>query len=78
MTFLNILRIIGYELHILLTRGEDMPTKKPIISVVLDEETLKKVEDFQFDNRIQSRSKALNEIIRLGIEQLMKEQDKGE
>lgn len=50
-----------------------MPTKKPIISIVLDEETLKQVEDFQFDNRIPSRSKALNEIIRLGIERLEKE-----
>lgn len=51
----------------------NLPTKKPIISIVLDEETLQKVEDFQFGNRIQSRSKALNEIIRLGIERLEKE-----
>lgn len=51
-----------------------MPTQKPIISVVLDEETLKRVEDYQFENRIQSRSKALNEIIRLGMEQLEKEE----
>jgi metal-responsive CopG/Arc/MetJ family transcriptional regulator len=50
----------------------NMPTQKPIISIVLDEETLKKVEDFQFENRIPSRSKALNEIIKLGIEQLEK------
>jgi len=50
-----------------------MPTKKPIISIVLDEETLKQVEDFQYDNRIPSRSKALNEIIRLGIERLENE-----
>ncbi len=55
-----------------------MPTKKPIISIVLDEETLSKVEDFQYDNRIPSRSKALNEIIRLGIEQLQKEQEESE
>ncbi len=54
-----------------------MPTKKPIISVVLDEETLKKVDDYQFGNRIKSRSKALNKIIKLGIDQLKKEQ-KGE
>lgn len=54
-----------------------MPTQKPIISVVLDEETLKKVEDFQFSNRIPSRSKALNEIIRLGMEQMNKEAEKG-
>lgn len=55
-----------------------MPTQKPIISIVLDEETLKEVEDFQFSNRIQSRSKALNEIIRLGIEQLKKEEESKE
>lgn len=53
-----------------------MPTKKPIISVVLDEETLQKVEDFQFKNRIPSRSKALNELIKIGIEQLERELDK--
>jgi len=51
-----------------------LPTKKPIISVVLDDEMLTKVDDFQFGNRIKSRSKALNELIRIGIEQLEKEQ----
>ena len=55
-----------------------MPTTKPIISIVLDEEMLKKVEDFQYENRIPSRSKALNEIIKLGMEQLDKELDKKE
>lgn len=53
-----------------------MATQKPTISVILDEKTLKQIEDFQFNNRIQSRSKALNEIIRLGIEQLKKKEDK--
>jgi metal-responsive CopG/Arc/MetJ family transcriptional regulator len=56
-------------------RMKDMPTKKPIISIVLDEETLEKVEDFQYNNRIPSRSKALNEIIKMGIEQLKKQQE---
>ena len=55
-----------------------MPTKKPIISIVLDEEMLKKVEDFKYENRIPSRSKALNEIIKLGMSQLNKELDKKE
>jgi len=54
-----------------------MPTKKPIISVVLDDETLKRVEDFQFENRIPSRSKALNELIKIGIKQ-MEEEKQGE
>ena len=50
-----------------------MATKKPVISVILDDEMLKEVEDYQFGNRISSRSKALNDIIKLGIEQLKKE-----
>lgn len=47
-----------------------MPTKKPIISVVLDNETLEKVDDYRFENRIESRSKALNELIKKGIVEL--------
>lgn len=50
-----------------------MPSKKPIISIVLDEETLEKVMEFQLENRIMSRSKALNELIKIGIEELKKE-----
>ena len=44
-----------------------MPTKKPIISVVLDDELLEKVDDYRFENRISSRSKALQELIKKGI-----------
>lgn len=47
-----------------------MPTKKPIISVVLDDELLKKIEDYRFSNRISSRSKALKHIIELGVAEL--------
>ena len=54
-----------------------MPTKKPIISVVLDEEMLKRVDDYRFDNRISSRSKALNELIKKGIVAL-DEDEKGD
>lgn len=52
-----------------------MPTKKPIISIVLDEDTLKKVDDYRFKNRISSRSKALNDLIKLGIEEVDKGRD---
>lgn len=44
-----------------------MATQKPIISIVLDEETLKRVEDFQFHNRISSRSKAVGQLIIMGL-----------
>jgi len=49
-------------------------TQKPTVSVILEEEMLKKIDDYQFNNRIQSRSKALNEIIRLGMEALESKQ----
>lgn len=55
-----------------------MPTKKPIISIVLDDETLKKIEDYRFKNRIASRSQALNELIKLGIKELDKQTNKEE
>lgn len=52
-----------------------MPTKKPIISVVLDDELLEKVDDYRFENRISSRSKALQELIKKGIISLEDESD---
>lgn len=51
-----------------------MATKKPTVSVILDEKTLEKIEDYQFNNRMSSRSKALNDIIKLGIEAMEREQ----
>ncbi len=52
-----------------------MPTKKPRYTVIVDEELLKEIDDFRFENRYPSRSAATLELIRLGIEQLKKEQD---
>lgn len=50
-----------------------MPTQKPRYTVVVDEELLKEIDDFRFENRYPSRSAATLELIRLGIEQLKKE-----
>lgn len=51
-----------------------MPTEKPRYTVIVDEDLLKKIDDFRFENRYPSRSAATLELIRLGIEQLQKEQ----
>lgn len=51
-----------------------MPTEKPRYTVIVDEELLKKIDDFRFENRYPSRSAATLELIRLGIEALMKKQ----
>lgn len=52
-----------------------MPTEKPRYTVTVDEELLRKIDDFRFENRYPSRSAATLELIRLGMEQLKKEQE---
>ena len=55
-----------------------MPTEKPRYTVIVDEELLKKIDDFRFENRYPSRSAATLELIRLGMEVLKKKQEEGE
>lgn len=50
-----------------------MPTEKPRITVVVDDDMMQQIEDFRFENRYPSRSAAMVELIRLGIEQIKKE-----
>lgn len=51
-----------------------MPTEKPRYTVIVDEELLKRIDDFRFENRYASRSAATLELIRLGMETLEKQQ----
>ena len=53
-----------------------MPTEKPRYTIIVDEELLKRIDDFQFQNRYRSRSAATLELIRLGLDQLEKNQAK--
>ena len=55
-----------------------MPTEKPRYTVIVDEELLKEIDDFRFENRYPSRSAATLELIRVGIEQLKKEHEEAE
>ncbi len=55
-----------------------MPTEKPRYTVIVDEELLKKIDDFRFENRYPSRSAATLELIRLGMESLKRKQEEGE
>ena len=45
-----------------------MPTEKPRYTVIVDEELLKEIDDFRFENRYPSRSAATLELIRLGMD----------
>lgn len=44
-----------------------MPTNKPHFSIVMDEHLLRLVEDFQKENGIRSRGKAINVLLKAGI-----------
>lgn len=50
-----------------------MPTDKPRYTVIVDEEMLKRIDDFRFENRYPSRSAATTELIRLGLKEIEKE-----
>ena len=52
-----------------------MPTEKPRYTITLDEDMLKKIDDFRFENRYPNRTQATLALIRLGIEALEKEQE---
>lgn len=53
-----------------------MSTTKPRYTVSVDEELFQQIEDFRFENRYQTRSEATVELIRLGLEQIKKDQGK--
>lgn len=50
-----------------------MPIDKPRYTVIVDEEMLKRIDDFRFENRYPSRSAATTELIRLGLKEIEKE-----
>jgi metal-responsive CopG/Arc/MetJ family transcriptional regulator len=41
-----------------------LPNAKPTITLTIDEELLKDLEDFQFDNRIKNRSQAIDALLK--------------
>lgn len=51
-----------------------MPTEKPQFSIVMDKETLEQVEDFRFSKRFPNRSKAINDLIKKGLEAVKQEE----
>ena len=49
-----------------------MATEKPRYSFTVDDDLFEKIEDFRFNNRVQTRNQATIELIRLGLEALGK------
>ena len=44
-----------------------MPTEKPKILFVADEELIQKIEDFRYENRIPSRSMTIRLLVEAGL-----------
>lgn len=49
-----------------------MPTEKPRFTVIVDDDMLKKIDDYRFDNRFPSRSAATVELLKIAFEKLNK------
>ena len=50
-----------------------MTTKKPFVGIHLDDDLLRRVDDFRFNNRFQSRAKAIEFILIAGMDALAKD-----
>jgi len=51
-----------------------MPTEKPKIILVLEDNLLKRIEDFRFDNRVNSRSEAIRRLLEEALKKYEKPQ----
>lgn len=49
-----------------------MPTKKPILNFAVEEELLKRIDDFRFENRFYTRSEAIRHLIEKALSEYKK------
>ena len=50
-----------------------MATKKPMFTVIVDDDTYNRIVDFQFANRFKNRNAAFNFVLRAGMKALASE-----
>lgn len=53
-----------------------MANQKPRVTITVDDELLKEIDDFRFDKRFSTRTQATIELIKLGLEKLNAEKCK--
>ena len=51
-----------------------MATERPRFTITVSEEMLRQIDDFRFTNRYSTRTTAVNELLRLGLEAYEKQQ----
>ena len=47
-----------------------MATEKPRFSVTIDEETLDQVDEYKYKNKISTQSKAIVQLVRMGLQEM--------
>jgi metal-responsive CopG/Arc/MetJ family transcriptional regulator len=52
-----------------------LPTNKPRYTITVNDAMLRRIDDFRFEHRYVSRSAATLELIRMGIDTIMKKQE---
>lgn len=45
-----------------------MPTKNPRFTIIVDEDLMKRIDDFHYEHRFKNRMQAALELIRLGLD----------
>jgi len=53
-----------------------MPSKKPKILLVVDDELIERIDDYRYDNRIPARSEAIRRLIEESLEKYEKKSKK--
>jgi metal-responsive CopG/Arc/MetJ family transcriptional regulator len=53
-----------------------MPTSKTILTFAVDEKLLQRINDFRFDNRIETKSEAIRRLLEEALEKYEKKPDK--
>ena len=66
------MRAICYYVNV--ERRQNMTTTKPQFTIVVDKESLKEIEDYRFEKRFPNRSKAINDLIKKGLEAVKQEE----
>jgi len=53
-----------------------MPTKKNILNFVVDQELMKRLDDYRFENRINTRSEAIRQLLDKALKKYEKQSKK--
>ena len=66
---LKYLSILVIRVIMIMKGGDYMASQKPFLSFVIEEELLKTIDDFQFENRFKTRAAAIKWLLRWALSQ---------